>query len=155
MLSPQLPFVFAAFAVTATSPALAAGPVDTRAVEAVLATYKTALERLDVTGTQELFTPDSQIFENGGIEGTYANYLKHHIGPELAAFKSFKFSDYKVSVRFEGAVALATETYSYRIEPKTGDIAERRGVATSVLVKRDGRWRIAVTHGSSRKPKAA
>ena len=153
MLRPQLTLVLAALALTATLPVSAAGPADTRDVEAVLATYKAALERLDVTGTQKLFTADSQIFENGGVEGTYANYLKHHIAPELAAFKSFKFADYKVSVRFEGPVAIATESYTYRIDPKTGDVAERRGVATSVLVKRNGHWQIAMTHSSSRKPK--
>ena len=56
----------------------------------------------------------------------------------LKAFKAFAFSDYKVAVRFEGPVALATETYNYRIETKSGEIAERRGVATSVLKKIGG-----------------
>ena len=27
------------------------------------------------------------MFETGGVEGTYAKYLAHHLGPELAAFK--------------------------------------------------------------------
>ena len=115
---------------------------DTRAVQAVLQQYKAAIEKLDARGTERLFTSDAQIFETGGSEGTYANYLSHHLGPELAAFKSFKFSDYKVSVRFEGPVALATESYRYRIEPKTGEIAERLGVATSVLKKVGGTWKI-------------
>lgn len=87
---------------------------DTRAVEAVLSQYKAAIEKLDAKGTERLFAADSQIFETGGSEGTYATYLAHHLGPELAAFKSFTFSNYKVSVRFEGPVALATETYRVR-----------------------------------------
>lgn len=128
---------------------------DTRAVQAVLAQYKAAIEALDAKGTERLFTPDSQIFETGGSEGTYANYLARHLGPELAAFKSFKFSDYKVSVRFEGPVALATETYRYRIEPKTGEVAERLGVATSSLKKVDGNWRIVSMHGSARRPRGS
>lgn len=106
----------AAIVAVAISAAAATQPTvnraaDTKAVRAVLSQYKAAIEKLDAKGTQRLFSPDSQIFETGGSEGTYTNYLSHHLGPELVAFKSFKFSDYKVSVRFEGPVALATETY--------------------------------------------
>ena len=129
--------------------------LDAAAVRTVLSEYKNAIERLDAKGTERLFTPDSEIFETGGTEGTYANYLSHHLGPELAAFKSFKFSDYKVSVRFEGPVALATETYRYRIEPKTGDVAERVGVATSVLKKVGGGWKIVSMHNSGRRPRGS
>lgn len=128
---------------------------DEAAVRAVLSQYHSAIERLDATGTEKLFVPDSAIFETGGSEGTYANYLSHHLGPELGEFKSFNFSNYKVDVRFEGPVALATETYNYRIETKTGVIAERIGVTTSVLKKVDGQWKILVSHNSGRKPKGS
>lgn len=126
---------------------------DAAAVRAVLAQYHSALERLDATGTEKLFAPDSAIFETGGREGTYANYLAHHLGPELAEFKSFTFSDYKVDVRLEGPLALATESYKYRIETKDGTVAERLGVSTSVLKKMGGEWKILVSHNSGRKPK--
>lgn len=126
---------------------------DLAAVRSVLSHYKSAIERLDATGTEKLFTADSPIFETGGVEGSYANYLAKHLGPELGHFKSFKFSDYKVDVRFEGAVALATETYNYRIESKTGAVAQRRGVATSVLKKLDGQWKILTMHNSARTPR--
>lgn len=128
---------------------------DRQAVETVLARYKSAIERLDAGGTEMLFTADSRIFETGGVEGTYANYLSHHLGPELGHFKSFKFYDYKVDVRFEGPIALATETYRYRIEPKTGEPAERLGVATSVLKKVGGSWKILSMHNSARRPKGS
>lgn len=136
----------------------AAVPMDARAsetaaVRSVLSQYKSAIERLNATGTERLFTSDSAIFETGGVEGTYANYLAHHLGPELKAFKSFRFSDYKVDVSFEGPVALATESYNYRIETAKGEVAERRGVATSVLKKVGGTWKILSMHNSSRKPK--
>ena len=127
---------------------------DTAAVTAVLSAYKSAVERLDSTGTERLFTADSAIFESGGVEGTYSNYLVHHLAPELKEFKSFAFSNYRISVRFEGSLALATESYSYRIETKAGEIAERVGVATSVLKKVGGQWKIASMHNSSRRPAA-
>jgi uncharacterized protein (TIGR02246 family) len=128
---------------------------DREAIEAVLENYKAAIERLDASGTEKLFAADSQIFETGGVEGTYQNYLAHHLGPELDHFRSFKFSDYKVDVRFEGPVALATETYRYRIETESGEVAERLGVATSVLKKVDGDWKILSMHNSARRPKGS
>ena len=137
------------------APAPPAQNADEVAVRSVLSQYKAAIERLDATGTERLFAADAAIFETGGVEGSYATYLAHHLGPELAAFKSFGFSDYTVDVRFEGPVALATETYNYRIETKKGEIAERRGVATSVLKKVGRQWKILSTHGSSRKPKGS
>lgn len=135
-----------------TDPARAA---DEAAVKDVLARYKGAIEKLDSTGTEQLFTADSMIFETGGVEGSYSNYLAHHLGPELKHFKRFAFSDYKVDVRFEGPVAIAAESYKYRIETKDGEIAERLGVATSVLRKIDGQWKIVMMHNSGRKPRPA
>jgi uncharacterized protein (TIGR02246 family) len=124
-------------------------------VRAVLTAYKNAIERLDATGTQQLFTADSAIFETGGNEGSYANYLSHHLGPELKDFKSFKFSNYTVDVHLLGPdAAHAVETYNYRIETKSGEIAERIGVATSVLKKESGQWKIVMMHNSGRKPRA-
>ena len=123
------------------------------AVTQVLSDYRSAIERLDASGTERLFTADSQVFENGGVEGTYANYLAHHLGPELGHFRAFQFSDVNVDVRFEGPVALATETYSYRIERQEGDPIERRGVTTSVLRREGSQWRIVSMHGSSRAPR--
>lgn len=137
-------------------PAAASAPAEhpqAAAVRAVLLRYRAAIERLDASGTETLFAVDSAVFETGGSEGTYANYLAHHLGPELAEFKSFTFSDYKVDVRFEGPLALTTETYSYRIETKDGTVAQRIGVTTSVLKQIDGQWRIVVSHNSGRKPK--
>ena len=125
---------------------------DEAAVRAVLSQYQAAIERLDATGTEKLFAQDSAIFETGGVEGTYANYLAHHLTPELGEFKSFKFSNYKVEVRLEGPIALATESYSYHIETKDGVVADRLGVTTSVLKKVDGQWKILVSHNSARKP---
>jgi uncharacterized protein (TIGR02246 family) len=125
------------------------------AIRAVLSEYKAAIERLDARGTEQLFTANSAIYETGGVEGTYANYLAHHLGPELHEFKSFKFSDYKVDVHLLGmSAAHAIETYKYRIETNKGEVAERIGVATSVLVKDDGRWKITMMHNSARKPRA-
>ena len=127
---------------------------DEAAVQSVLSQYKAAIEKLDAHGTERLFATDSAILETGGVEGNYANYLAHHLTPELGEFKSFRYSNYKIEVRFVGPVALATESYTYRIETKKGEIAERLGVATSVLTKVKGSWKILSMHNSARRPKA-
>ena len=145
----------APMAATALSAATLEQEVSAAAIRSVLSTYDQAIERLDPRGTETLFAKDSQIFESGGSEGNYANYLAHHLTPELGQFRSFKFSDYKLSIRFEGPIALATETYTYRIGTKKGEISERVGVATSVLKKIGDRWQIIVMHSSAHKPAAS
>ena len=135
-------------------PAQAAATPDYQAAAATLAQYKQAIESRDLSGVEALFAPDAQIFESGGVEGNFAHYRDHHLAPELKAFRSFAFKDYKVSVRGEGEVAIATETYSYTIILASGETVERDGVATSVLKWTDGKWRIINLHSSSRKPKA-
>lgn len=136
-------------------PALAVGKVgDDDAVKAVLESYKQALERRDLSGVEQLFAPDNEVVESGKVEGSYADYRDHHIGPELGHFESFAFSDYRVAVRIEGEMALATEMYRYTIRLKDKpDVIERQGVATSVLKRTDGEWRIVSMHSSSRTPK--
>lgn len=125
---------------------------ETAAVKKVLKAYKNALEALDVSDTQKLFTKDADIFENGKYEGSFQDYLDHHIGPELGHFKEFSFHDYKVDVQIDGSIAVAFETYNYKIvtEGEESRTIERQAVATSVLKKTDDGWKIMQNHGSSR-----
>ncbi|MEK6783456.1 MAG: nuclear transport factor 2 family protein [Bacteroidota bacterium] len=114
--------------------------------------YKEAIERLDTTGTGKLFVSSSVVVESGSIEGTFQHYLAHHLGPELDEFKSFKFSDYKADVTIDLPFAFVTESYKYTIVvKKDNSVAIRRGVATSILKKEKGVWKIAQTHSSSRR----
>lgn len=122
------------------------------AVKLVLKQYNNAIEKLDVIGTEKLFTVDSKIYESGGSEGNYAHYLEHHLAPEMKEFKSFTFSNYKVEVQVDGNYAFTTETYNYAIViAKDNTEAKRKGVATSVLKKIKGEWKIMTAHSSSRK----
>ncbi len=127
------------------------------AVASVMKSYKDAIQNLTTEGTLELFTEDAKVFESGGVEGTYANYVDHHLGPELTAFNSFIFSDYKIDVDIDLPFAFATETYIYTIDLKADEekgrearIIEKKGVATSVLKKVGETWKITNTHSSSR-----
>lgn len=125
---------------------------DEQAVKSVVQKYKVALEKLDLTGINMLFTENSKIFESGKSEGSYQDYIANHIGPELKHFKSFNFTDYKVNVEIDGNHAYVIETYNYKIVlEKDNSEVFRKGVSTVVLVKKNGNWQIAVSHNSSRK----
>jgi len=125
------------------------------AVVLTLKKYKNALQDLTTDGTFDLFSDDSTVFEQGGVEGTYKNYIAHHLGPELGHFEKFNFSDYTIEAKVSLPYAFTTETYVYTIvlKPKDGKEARtihKKGVATSVLKKIDGDWKIIKTHSSSR-----
>ncbi|WP_339840956.1 nuclear transport factor 2 family protein [uncultured Maribacter sp.] len=131
---------------------------DKKDVIAVMKSYKDALQNLTTEGTFELFIDDSKVFESGGVEGTYAHYIEHHLGPELGHFKSFTFSDYEIDVQVDGIYAFTTETYVYTIVLKPDGKGESRtiakkGVATSILKQIDEKWKIIKTHSSSRNKK--
>lgn len=144
--------IIAAFALVASAAFVAQAQTDEDGVKATLAAYKNAIEKLDTTGTAKLFAKNSIIVESGSIEGSYQTYINHHLGPELKEFKSFKFNNYKVDVQVMEAMAIATESYEYEIiAKKDGAVYKRKGVATSVLMKDNGTWRIVNTHSSSRK----
>ncbi|MBD2717228.1 nuclear transport factor 2 family protein [Microvirga sp. STR05] len=158
VLSATLPFAAATAQAQTTA---AAGSADEVAVRAVLSKYQQAVQKLDTTGTHRLFTANSQVFESGGVEGSYRHYAEHHLAPELKEFSAFTFSDYKAAVQVDGPYAFATETYTYTInlkkDPKEKEAKApivRRGVATSVLRKNAaGQWQIMSTHTSARTPR--
>ena len=136
------------------SSAAVAQTKDTEAVKQVLNNYKKAIEKLDTTGVVNLFVKDSKVYEQAKDEGTIGHYLEHHLGPELKAFRSFTFSDYKVDLTLAGNYAFSTETYLYTIVlAKDRSIIKSQGVATSVLKKTKEGWKIVQTHSSFRKAK--
>lgn len=128
---------------------------DGAAAEAVLVAYRTALTARDAKAMMSLFAPDSAIFENGKAEGTFTEYMEHHLGPELGEISAFTFSDPEVSMRVDGHMAFAHETYGYRIVLADNRVIEREGVATSVLRHTGEGWKIVQYHSSSRAPRAA
>lgn len=146
----------AAFTAALAAPA-SAQTAEEQQVHAVLGGYRLAIEALDGPAAGAHFWPDSAVFEQGGVEGDFATYLAHHLGPEFAEIATFDFRDVEANVVIVGDVAYATETYSYHIAFKEAARApvERRGVATSVLRRRGGVWRVAIYHSSARAPRPA
>jgi hypothetical protein len=125
---------------------------DIESVKQTLNSYKSKIESLDTTGITSLFVSSSKIIEQGKDEGTISHYLEHHLGPELKDFKAFKFSNYKVDVNIIGNYAYTTESYTYTITLKDKE-SKNNGLATSVLQKIKGEWKIVQSHSSFRRAK--
>lgn len=132
--------------------------LEEQAVKSVMKAYKDAIQNLTTKGTFELFTPDATVFEQGKVEGTYKDYIDGHLGPELGHFKSFTFSDYDININVNLPYAYTTESYLYTIVLKGDEVKgtkertiESKGVATSVLKKIDGDWKIIHSHTSFKK----
>tara|TARA_R110000787_G_scaffold286414_1_gene404736 strand:- start:13329 stop:13850 length:522 start_codon:yes stop_codon:yes gene_type:complete len=126
---------------------------DTAGAEDVLKAYNSAMVARDADAMAGLFAASSAIFENGKAEGSFNNYLEHHLGPELGEMTSFSFSEPMLSVIRNGHMAYGFETYGYRIELADGRVIERDGVATSVLAHDASGWKIVQYHSSSRTPR--
>ena len=125
--------------------------LDEKDVIQTMKKYKDVLESLDVTKSYALFSDSSQVIEQGKIEGTYADYIANHIGPELGHFSSFTFNDYSIEVKMADPYAFTTESYVYKIVLKEdGRVIERKAVSTSILEYNDGAWKIIKSHSSSR-----
>ena len=93
--------------------AAAAQPsTDEAGVEAVLSGYRQAIEARDGEAAARYFWPDSRIFEKGGVEGDFATYLAHHLGPELHELASFHFDCLETDVEVAGYFAYASEVYN-------------------------------------------
>jgi len=127
---------------------------DILATNKVLKSYNLALESLNIKDVYGLFTNDSQIYETGGNEGNFENYAKHHLEPELKNFKSLKFSKYKVETKVDLPYAFSTETYFLSLVLKNSKRVEKtiniKGLATSILKKIDGQWKIIKYHSSGK-----
>lgn len=121
--------------------------------KAVLVAYREAISARDADAMTVLFTGESSVFENGKDEGTFTNYIEHHLGPELDGITSFTFGEPTVAVTRMGHVAYGRETYTYRIELADGRVIDREGVATSVLHHDADGWKIVQYHSSSRAPR--
>ncbi len=126
---------------------------DLESIKTTLNAYKAKLESLDTNGVARLFTDSSQVIEQGKYEGTISNYLARHLGPELAHFKSFRFTNYKVNAFLLGTHAYTSESYTYTIIFKDGKEVISNGFATSLLKKARNEWKIDQTHTSFRRAK--
>lgn len=123
---------------------------EVRAVTDVLTQEAAAVEKGDLTALDKLWANDESVtvFESGHANYGWNDYRNTHLGPELKEFKNTKYAFSDMKVKVDGKTAWATFKYSIAAEMGTRKI-ESDGLATAVLEKRDGKWRIVHWHSSA------
>lgn len=138
-------------ALTATNIAVAQN--DSDAVVQTLQSYAAASQSMNLDEMEKyvVTTDDYSVFEGGHINWGWTDYRDHHLGPEFKEFLKFQYSYQDIKAHVMGKMAYATLKYDIAIKTKKREI-NGEGLATVVLTKNDGAWRILHMH-TSRIPK--
>lgn len=113
--------------------------------------YDAAFNAKDLTKLATLYHADVTIFEGSGINRGWIDYRDNHLGPELKAFQDLQWAHSNIVVHILGPTA-AYVTADYAIKYKTADRAvDSGGIATHVLVKEGGQWKIRHSHTAARR----
>lgn len=120
-------------------------------IAAFFKAYDAAFNAKDTDKLATLYHPDVTIFEGSGINRGWVDYRDNHLGPELKAFQDLQWAHTNLVVHMLGDSA-AYVTADYSIKYKTGDRAvDSGGIATHVLVKEQGAWKIRHSHTAARR----
>ena len=114
-------------------------------------TYDEAFNARDIQKLATMYHQDVTIFEGSGINRGWIDYRDNHLGPELKSFQDLQWAHSNIVVHMLGDAA-AYVTADYTIKYKSGDRAvDSGGIATHVLVKEQGAWKIRHSHTAARR----
>lgn len=120
-------------------------------IAAFFKAYDTAFNARDIDKLATLYHPDVTIFEGSGINRGWVDYRDNHLGPELKSFQDLQWAHSNLVVHMLGDSA-AYVTADYSIKYKAGERAvDSGGIATHVLVKEQGSWKIRHSHTAARR----
>ena len=120
-------------------------------VTAFFKAYDAAFNARDINKLATLYHPDVTIFEGSGINNGWVDYRDNHLGPELKSFQDLQWAHSNIVIHMLGDSA-AYVTADYTIKYKTGDrVVDSGGIATHVLVKEQGAWKIRHSHTAARR----
>ncbi len=127
---------------------------DEAAVRDVLMRSATSFEKNDRAEATRVWANDESltVFESGHANYGWEDYRDHHLFPEMGEMKNVKYSFSDIKIHVSGNTAWATMKYAI-----AGDVSEAgkarhvegAGLASSVLEKRQGQWRIVHWHSSA------
>lgn len=113
--------------------------------------YDAAFVAKDLEKLATMYHPDVTIFEGSGINRGWVDYRDNHLGPELKAFQDLHWAHSNIVVHMLGESA-AYVTADYAIKYRSGERAvDSGGIATHVLVKDKGVWKIRHSHTAARR----
>jgi len=113
--------------------------------------YDAAFVAKDLGKLATMYTPETIVYEGSGINRGWKDYSETHLGPELKVFENLEFAHTNVVPHILGTDA-AYVTADYTIKAKTGErMMDSGGLATFVLSKDAGVWRIRHTTTAARR----
>ncbi|HEX6717066.1 MAG TPA: nuclear transport factor 2 family protein [Pyrinomonadaceae bacterium] len=124
------------------------------AVREALMKSASSFEKNDMVGATQVWANDESltVFESGHANYGWADYREHHLGPEMKEMQNTKYSFSDMKIHLAGNTAWVTMKYSIAAdvgEPGKSRHVEGAGLATAVLEKHDGEWRIVHWHSSA------
>ncbi len=121
-----------------------------KAVADVLRQNATAFSRNDMATLEKIWANDESVtvFEGGYANYGWADYRDNHLAPEMKEMKNTKYEYSEIKAKLAGKMAYATMKYTI-----SGDLDGKQfdgaGLATAVLEKTGGNWRIVHWHSSA------
>jgi len=113
--------------------------------------YDAAFNAKDLDRLAKLYHPDVTIFEGSGINRGWLDYRDNHLGPELKQFQNLQWAHSNLVVHMLGESS-AYVTADYSIKYQAGDrTVDSGGIATHVLIKEQGQWKIRHSHTAARR----
>jgi hypothetical protein len=97
-----------------------------------------------------LFTADAMFYESDIATSDFLTYSNHFFS-DFKGIKSIRFDGCNVTVELAGNHAFTVETYSLATITNDNLELKKNGVATTVLKKVKGIWKIKMRHTSSGK----
>lgn len=136
---------------TAGPQAGAGASQDEEALRKVLDSFRTAVEQEDAGALLELFWPEANVFEHGGVDRTAQAFVKEHMEPHFRQM-DLRWVEEESSGRSEGNLAYVAQRSL--VEVRQGKEPPRRShhTFTFLLRKKEGAWKIAHLHWSLGKP---
>lgn len=133
------------------SPVVKAEQATEASVTAFFKEYDAAFNAKDLAKLATLYHPDVTIFEGSGINRGWVDYRDNHLGPELKMFQNLVWSHSNLVIHPLGDSA-AYVTADYSIKYQAADRAvDSGGIATHVLIKDGGAWKIRHSHTAARR----
>ncbi len=111
--------------------------------------FQAALDDGDFDTAARSFAADAVIFENGVREVSLADYLEHHLKPEMPMLKAAERRVLSQGIVAVGALAIVSTASTLSIKSK-GKQRDFHSVETLGLRNQEGVWKVAHAHWSSR-----
>lgn len=124
------------------------------AVTEVLNKYAAAVQSKNLAEVEKyvVATDAFTMFEGSHINWGWVDYRDHHLGPELKEFKEIQYSFSDIKSHVSGDIAYATFKSHIAVKMESREV-EGESLATAILLKTAGGWKIQHIHTSHIPPK--